>query len=138
MTGRILVVDDEANIRNALAKLLSRLGDKVESAGSAWEAVQLLQPGRYRVVLTDLKMPSVDGLSLLRQIKATDKSVEVIVMTAFGTVDTAVEAMREGAYDYIEKPINQERLPILIGRVLEKQARTEDKSRLLEAGKGHE
>ena len=138
MTGRILVVDDEANIRNALAKLLSKLGHKVESAGSAQEALQLLQPGRYRVVLTDLKMPGVDGLSLLRQIKAADNSVEVIVMTAYGAVDTAVEAMREGAYDYIEKPINQERLPILIGRVLEKQALAEDNSRLRVAVKAQE
>jgi DNA-binding NtrC family response regulator len=138
MTGRILVVDDEANIRSALAKLLSKLGHRVESAGSAQEALQLLQPGRYRVVITDLKMPGVDGLSLLRQIKAADNSVEVIVMTAYGTVDTAVEAMRAGAYDYIEKPINQERLPILIGRVLEKQALSEDNSRLREAVKAQE
>src|ERR1035438_4623468 len=135
MTGRILVVDDEANIRNALAKLLSKLGHKVESAGNAQEALQLLQPGRYRVGLTDLKMPGMDGLSLLRQIKAADNSVEVIVMTAYGAVDTAVEAMREGAYDYIEKPINQERLPILIERVLERQALAEDNSRLREAVK---
>ena len=138
MTGRILVVDDEANIRNALAKLLSKLGHKVESAGSAQEALQLLQPGRYRVVLTDLKMPGVDGLSLLRQIKVADNSVEVIVMTAYGTVDTAVAAMREGAYDYIEKPINQERLPILIDRVLERQALAEDNYRLREAVKAQE
>src|SRR5216683_3090259 len=109
MTGRILVVDDEANIRNALAKLLSKLGHKVESAGSAKEALQLLQPGRYRVV-----------------------------MTAYGAVDTAVEAMREGAYDYIEKPINQERLPILLDRVLERQALAEDNSRLREAVKAQE
>ena len=138
MTGRILVVDDEANIRNALAKVLSKLGHKVESAGNAQEALQLLQPGRYRVVLTDLKMPGVDGLSLLRQIKVADNSVEVIVMTAYGTVDTAVEAMRDGAYDYIEKPINQERLPILIDRVLERQALAEDNSRLREAVKTQE
>ncbi len=116
MKGRILVVDDEANIRSALAKLLSKFGHSVESAGTAQEALHLLQPGRYRVVLTDLRMPGTDGLSLLRQVKAADRSVEVIVMTAFGTVDTAVEAMREGAYDYIEKPINQERLPIFISR----------------------
>ena len=135
MKGRILVVDDEANIRSALAKLLSKFGHSVESAGTAEEALRLLQPGRYRVVLTDLRMPGTDGLSLLRQIKAVDGSVEVIVMTAFGTVDTAVEAMREGAYDYIEKPINQERLPILLDRVLEKQALAEDNSRLREAVK---
>jgi two-component system response regulator AtoC len=130
MKGRILVVDDETNIRSALAKLLSKFGHSVESAGTAHEALQLLQPGRYRVVLTDLRMPGIDGLSLLRQIKAVDRSVEVIVMTAYGTVDTAVDAMREGAYDYIEKPINQERLPILIDRVLEKQELAEDNSRL--------
>ena len=135
MKGRILVVDDEANIRSALAKLLSKFGHSVESAGTAQEALQLLQPGRYRVVLTDLRMPGADGLSLLRQIKAADRSIEVIVMTAYGTVDTAVEAMREGAYDYIEKPVNQERLPILIDRVLEKQALADDNSRLRETVK---
>jgi DNA-binding NtrC family response regulator len=83
-------------------------------------------------------MPGTDGLSLLRQVKAADRSVEVIVMTAYGTVDTAVEAMREGAYDYIEKPINQERLPILIDRILEKQALAEDNLRLREAVKMQE
>jgi DNA-binding NtrC family response regulator len=80
-------------------------------------------------------MPGTDGLSLLRQIKAVDRSIEVIVMTAYGTVDTAVEAMREGAYDYIEKPVNQERLPILMDRVLEKQALADDNSRLRETVK---
>jgi DNA-binding NtrC family response regulator len=80
-------------------------------------------------------MPGTDGLSLLRQIKAVDRSIEVIVMTAYGTVDTAVEAMREGAYDYIEKPVNQERLPILIDHVLEKQALADDNSRLRETVK---
>lgn len=130
MRGRILVVDDEANIRSALAKLLAKFGHSVESAGSAREALRLLQPGRYRIVLTDLKMPDMDGLGLLRQAKAVDRTVEVIVMTAYGTIETAVEAMREGAYDYIEKPINQERLPILIDRVLERQALAEENSRL--------
>ena len=138
MKGRILVVDDEANIRSAPAKLLSKFGHSVESAGTAPEALQLLQPGRYRIVLTDLRMPGTDGLSLLRQIKAVDRSVEVIVMTAYGTVDTAVDAMREGAYDYIEKPIKQERLPLLIDRVLEKQALAEDNSRLRETVKTQE
>src|SRR5208282_2155099 len=73
--------------------------------------------------------------SLLHQIKSLDRSVEVIVMTAYGTVETAVEAMREGAYDYIEKPINQERLPILIERVLAGQALADENSRLRQAVK---
>ncbi len=130
MRGRILVVDDEANIRGGLTKLLAKLGHSVESAGSAAEALQLLRPGRFRIVLTDLKMPEMDGLTLLHRIKELDRSVEVIVMTAYGTVGTAVEAMREGAYDYIEKPIDQDRLPILIDRVLETQELAEDNLRL--------
>ena len=130
MRARILVVDDEANIRTALAKLLSKFGYPVDAAGSAQEAIQLLQPGRYALVLTDLKMPGADGLSLLRHIKTADRSTEVILMTAYGTVETAVEAIQHGAYDYIEKPINQDRLQILIDRVLEKQQLAEDNLRL--------
>jgi DNA-binding NtrC family response regulator len=75
-------------------------------------------------------MPDDDGLHLLREIKGIDATIDVIIMTAYGTIETAVEAMRQGAYDYIEKPINQERLPILLARVLEKQALTEDNLRL--------
>ena len=138
MTGRILVVDDEANIRGGLAKLLAKLGHNVESAGSAREALRLLRTGQFRILLTDLKMPEADGLALLRQIKGIDPAVEVIVMTAYGTVETAVEAMREGAYDYIEKPINQDRLPILLDRVLEKQKLAEENSRLREAVRAKE
>ncbi len=86
-------------------------------------------------MLTDLRMPGTDGLSLLRQIKAVDCSAEVIVMTAYGTVDTAVEAMRWGAYDYIEKPIVQERLPDSARSSAGKQALAEDNSRLRETVK---
>jgi len=132
VSNRILVVDDEANIRGALAKLLAKYGHEVEFAGSAGEALQLLRTGTFGIVLTDLKMPGADGLSLLRRIKEMDRAIDVIVMTAYGTVETAVEAMRHGAYDYIEKPINQDRLPILIERVVEKQRLAEDNLRLRE------
>jgi DNA-binding NtrC family response regulator len=138
LRGRILVVDDEGNIRNALAKLLSKFGHEVFPAATAQEALQLLPSSKARVVLTDLRMPGMDGLSLLTEIKGIDPSVEVIVMTAFGSVDTAVEAMRQGAYDYIEKPINQERLPLVIDRALERQMLTEDNSRLRETVKTRE
>lgn len=128
--GRILIVDDEANIRNALAKLMAKFGHSVKVAASVVEALALLRSGRFDVVVTDLKMPGEDGLHLLREIKLLDAFVEVIVMTAYGSVETAVEAMREGAYDYIEKPINQDRLPLLLARVMEKRALAEDNVRL--------
>jgi len=133
MNGTILVVDDEPNIRNALAKLLARGGHTVGSAAGAQEALELIGRGRYQLVLTDLKMPGADGLSLLRRIKSANPAVEVIVMTAYGTVETAVEAMREGAYDYIEKPIDPERLPLLVEKALEKQSLAEDNLRLRQA-----
>lgn len=106
--GRILVVDDEANIRAALAKLISKLGHTVKTAASADEALHFMKHGRIHLVITDLRMPGQDGLQLLRQLRTTDPQTDVILMTAYGTVEFAVEAMKAGAYDYIEKPINHE------------------------------
>src|SRR5260370_41779600 len=106
--GRILIVDDEANIRTALAKLLSKLGYSVKTAASAQEALQLLRGGRFQIVISDLRMPGHDGLQLLAEIKGIDPMIDVIMMTAYGTIQTAVEPMKRGAYDCIEKPVNQE------------------------------
>lgn len=119
--GKILVVDDEANIRAALAKLISKLGHTVKTAASAAEALDFVKHDKFHLVITDLRMPGQDGLHLLRRLRAADPRADVIVMTAYGTIESAVDAMKEGAYDYIEKPINQERLPLLIDRVLERQ-----------------
>ncbi|WP_321474109.1 sigma-54 dependent transcriptional regulator [uncultured Paludibaculum sp.] len=130
MIGRILVVDDEANIRTALGKLLARLGHTVQTAAAVPEALEILRHARFQIVISDLRMPGQDGLQLLRQIRNIDPLVDVIMMTAYGTIESAVEAMKDGAYDYIEKPINQERLPILLSRVLEKQSLAEDNLRL--------
>jgi DNA-binding NtrC family response regulator len=129
-TARILIVDDEANIRNALAKLLTKAGHTVKSAASAQEALAMVRANPFDVILTDLRMPGEDGLGLLHEIKMQDPTVEIIVMTAYGTIETAVHAMREGAYDYIEKPINMERLPLLLARAIERRALTEDNVRL--------
>jgi DNA-binding NtrC family response regulator len=128
--GRILVVDDEANIRAALAKLISKLGHTVKTAASAAEALHFMRHGKIHLVITDLRMPGQDGLQLLRQLRTTDPQTDVIVMTAYGTIESAVEAMKAGAYDYIEKPINQDRLPLLIDRVLERQDLAADNLRL--------
>jgi DNA-binding NtrC family response regulator len=129
-SANILIVDDEANIRSALAKILTKSGHAVKSASSAQEALALMQSNSFDVMLTDLRMPDEDGLELLREIKKRDPSIEVIVMTAYGTIETAVQAMREGAYDYIEKPIDVERLPLLLARAVERRALAEDNVRL--------
>lgn len=128
--ARILIVDDEANIRNALAKLLSKFGHTVKSASNAQESLAMLRSSQFDVVLSDLRMPGDDGLHLLGEIKKLYPAIEVIVMTAYGTIETAVQAMREGAYDYIEKPINMDRLPLLLERAVERRALTEDNARL--------
>jgi len=130
VNGRILIVDDETNIRTALAKLLAKPGHTTKTAASAREALELLRSERFQIVISDLRMPGEDGLHLLREIKRLDPMIDVIMMTAYGTIETAVEAMRQGAYDYIEKPVNQERLQIMLSRVLERQALTEENLRL--------
>lgn len=128
--ARILVVDDEPNIRGALAKLLAKAGYEVRAAASVPEALAAMQSSPADVVLTDLKMPGEDGLQLLRGAKRQDPTIEVVVMTAYGTIETAVQAMREGAYDYIEKPVNMERLPMLLARAAERRALAADNIRL--------
>lgn len=128
--GKVLIVDDEANIRNALAKLLTRSGYTVKSAANVAEGLAMLESNPFDIVLTDLRMSGDGGLELLREVKRRDSRVEVIVMTAYGTVETAVQAMKEGSYDYIEKPINVDRLPLLLQRALERRALAEDNVRL--------
>lgn len=117
----ILVVDDEVNIRNALAKMLEKQGHSVMTAGNGDEALARMTAGSYGLVLLDLKMPGLDGMGLLRRIKEISPDTEVIVITAYGSVETAVEAMKAGAYDYLSKPIDKERFPIMIDQCLEKQ-----------------
>jgi DNA-binding NtrC family response regulator len=128
--ARILIVDDEANIRNALAKLLVKLGYTVKSASNGQEALAMLRSSPFDVVLTDLRMAGEDGLQLLHEVKKRDASIEVIVMTAYGTIETAVQAMRENAYDYIEKPLNMDRLPLLLARAVERRVLAEENVRL--------
>ncbi len=119
--ARILVVDDEVNIRSALATLLERAGHTVVVAGHPDEAVRELDREPCDIALLDLRMPGMGGMELLRRVKGRTPDTEIIVMTAFGSIDTAVEAMRAGAYDYLSKPIDRERLPILVEKALERR-----------------
>ena len=119
--GRVLVVDDEANARSALAELLREEGYSVETAADGFKALPKLDEFAPDIVVTDLKMPGLDGLGLMRKAHEQDAERAVIVMTAHGAVETAVQAMREGAADYLTKPINFEELALVVERSLERR-----------------
>jgi DNA-binding NtrC family response regulator len=118
-TGRILVVDDEVNARTALAELLRDEGYDVETAADAFKALGKYETFAPHVVVTDLKMPGMDGVELVKKIRDADEPAAVVVMTAFGAVQTAVDAMRAGAADYLTKPLNFDELLVVLDKVLE-------------------
>jgi len=121
--GRVLVVDDEEGVRSFLAEVLELSGHEVEQAADGVEATRRLARRGFQVVLTDLKMPRMDGLALLRQVRAEQPEIEVVVMTAHGSVASAVEAMKLGAFDYLQKPLSSPaELRLLVGRALERRA----------------
>ncbi|MDO3377285.1 sigma-54-dependent transcriptional regulator [Geoalkalibacter halelectricus] len=103
---RVLIVDDEADVCNFLRRLLSRKGYAVTTATNEAETLAALHGAAYQVAMVDLKLPDTDGLTLLRQIKAHHPACEVIIMTGFSTIKTAVSAMQMGAYEYVEKPFD--------------------------------
>src|SRR5262245_62070299 len=121
--GRVLVVDDEQSMREFLAIALRRAGHEVRLCDSGAAAVTTLRTDTADVVITDLRMPGeLDGLGLLRAVRAQSDPPEVILVTAFATADTAIAAMKQGAYDYLTKPFKVDELNALIDRALEKRA----------------
>ncbi|MFG0251979.1 MAG: sigma-54-dependent transcriptional regulator [Phycisphaerales bacterium JB038] len=117
--SRVLVVDDKEMMRDSVATTLQRAGMTVVGAANADAAENVLRKQRPDAVVTDLRMPGTDGLGLLEKIKAFDESLPVVLMTAYGTVDTAVEAMKLGAFDYITKPFEGDELIITVKRALQ-------------------
>jgi two-component system, NtrC family, response regulator AtoC len=121
--ARILVADDEAGLRGFVAEALAGDGHAVVQAADGAEAAQRLARESFDLLITDLRMPRLDGMALLRQVRAEQPELEVIVLTAHGSVDSAVEAMRLGAFDYLEKPIGSPgQLRLLAARALERRA----------------
>lgn len=124
MENRILVVDDEEEIRDFLYKALSRMGGfHVEVAETAEEALQKIEKDQFDLVLTDLKMPKMDGLQLITKISKSKPEILTVLMTGHGTIDSALEAMKRGASDYLMKPLNLDELIIRIRKVLEERQR---------------
>ena len=132
MPGTVLVVDDERNIRTALAKLLTQAGHTALAAENGEQALTVLEETPSDLVITDLKMVGVDGLDVLRAVKQRRPDTEVILLTAYGTIDSAVEAMKVGAYDYLTKPVDPERLVHLVGKALEHKALRDEVRQLRE------
>ena len=119
---RILVVDDEESLRRVTQVRLEQAGYSVCVAGSAEEAVEALERSPFDIVLTDLRMPAMSGLELLKHVRSNSPDTAVIIMTAYGTVESAVEAMKAGAFDYLTKPIDADELLLTIGRAIEHQS----------------
>ncbi len=119
--GRIVVVDDDESLRRVVQFQLQQAGYDVIAEPGGAQALQALQQSPRDLVITDLRMPGLSGLELLRKIRTDFPEVSVIIVTAFGTVETAVDAMKAGAYDYITKPVNPEELKLIIERALNHQ-----------------
>lgn len=115
---RILVVDDEKKMRHILQLMLEREGLSAEQAENGKEALAKLKQKRFDMIITDLKMPVMDGMSLLEEAKRIDPDFPIVVITAYGTIENAVDAMRKGAIDYITKPFEEEQILITVKRCL--------------------
>lgn len=117
MTNKtILLVDDDASLRRVLAHHLSEAGYQVLTAANGKEGLEVFTSQQVEMVITDIQMPELSGLELMRRISVMSPDVVVLVITAYGSIETAVEAMKLGAYDYITKPFNREELLLTVSK----------------------
>jgi len=128
--GRILIVDDEFSVRDSLSHWFRKDGHDVEVAANASEALRTLQGREFEVALLDIKMPGMDGMELQARIHDIDPRMAVIMITAFASVETAVQALKQGAFDYVTKPIDPDELSHLVKRALEQRRLSEENVQL--------
>lgn len=137
----VLVVDDEKNIRLTFSETMTQMGFDTRTASNGEEALTKMQGTEFDLVLLDLRMPGMDGIEVLRRIRERYPKVRVIMITAHGTVESAVEAMKLGAVDFIQKPCTPDEIRELVGKVMEREAIDESKvmdySMLMELCKRH-
>jgi DNA-binding NtrC family response regulator len=119
---KILVVDNNRQLTDTIVEILTRCGYSVSGAYGGMEGIKRFQEGDFQLVVTDLKMPDVDGMDLLKAVKGIDSKVSVIMITGYGTIKKAVEAIKNGAYDFIEKPVDREKLEMTVERALERHS----------------
>ena len=119
MAEKILIVDDEIDMLELLELIITDRTDyEVTTTNNPLEVPALLQKNSYDLVITDLRMPDVDGIELIEMVKQVDDQIPFIIITAYGTIESAVEAMRKGAFDYITKPFRQEQILLTIEKVM--------------------
>ncbi|MBI5057055.1 MAG: response regulator [Nitrospirae bacterium] len=139
---KILVADDDAMVREVIVKFLSEQGYTVITASDGLEALQLLRLEDIKLVITDLRMPGADGMTVLRTAMQSNHRVAVVILTAYGTLDTALEAVREGAYDYIVKPFVMQQLLLVVRNAYRMTSLFDENDRLArqlkETHKNHE
>jgi DNA-binding NtrC family response regulator len=119
--AKILIVDDELIMRESLAGWLKRDGHTVNTASSGEEALEKLKDSRFNIMLVDIKMEGISGLDVLQQVKESDPDVAVVMITAYGSIPTAIEAMKHGAHDYMLKPFDPNELGVLIEKIIKHQ-----------------
>lgn len=129
---RILITDDDGDLRELLTEAVKNWGYDVSVAKDGEEALRKLRMERYDIVITDLMMPGMDGLTLLKKVKELDKEILVIIITGYATIETAVKAIETGAYDYIAKPFRLDELMIVIKNACERLRLTSQNKALLE------
>ena len=117
---KILVVDDEPSVVDVFSQYLTGAGYRVQSAANGKEALDVFKKDQFQLVITDIEMPEIDGMALIDRIKAVNKDVVVIVVTGYGTIERAVEAIKKGAYDFLEKPLSFKALDMVVNRALER------------------
>ena len=131
MAGKILIVDDEPDMLVMLEMLITdKTPHEVISTNNPFEVEELLNKHEFNLVITDLKMPMVDGIEVLQTVKKKDADIPVIMITAFGTMEAAEEAVHRGAYDFITKPFRKEQILVAIERSLEWQNIIKENKRL--------
>ncbi|MCP4274721.1 MAG: response regulator, partial [Gammaproteobacteria bacterium] len=118
---KILVVDDDDLSRGYLSEALQRNGYSVDNASDGQEAVSLTDKQNYDMIFLDMRMPRMGGMKVLERVKKTSKETTIVIMTAYGSIESAVEAMQKGAYDYIIKPFSVDNIELLLKRVQERQ-----------------
>jgi two-component system, NtrC family, response regulator HydG len=130
--GRILIVDDELVVRDSLRKWFTTEGYRTDASAGAREALETIQHQEFDIALIDIKMPGMDGMELQARLKEADPELAVIIMTGYASVETAVQALKRGAYDYITKPVDPDELSHLVANALEHQRARREVARLRE------
>jgi len=119
--NRILIIDDEVNMRHMLKMLLTKSGYDIETAADGQEGLEVIEREQFNFILCDIKMPRIDGLTFLKSAVKKSTNIPIIMMSAYGTIDSAVEAMKSGAYDYISKPFKADEVLLTLKKAEERE-----------------